>query len=72
MATARRITISLPEEVLRAADKVALTQESTRSVLVEDALRWYLRIQNSLARKRPPRRSPRSREDGLRSQAVSS
>jgi predicted transcriptional regulator len=45
MATARRITISLPEEVLRAADKVALTQESTRSALVEDALRWYLRIQ---------------------------
>lgn len=45
MATARRITISLPEDVLRAADDVALTQEATRSALVEDALRWYLRIQ---------------------------
>ena len=45
MATARRITISLPEDVLRAADEVALTQERARSALVEDALRWYLRIQ---------------------------
>jgi predicted transcriptional regulator len=44
MATARRITISLPEDVLRAADEVALMHESTRSALVEDALRWYLRI----------------------------
>jgi predicted transcriptional regulator len=45
MATARRITISLPEDVLRAADEAALSQASTRSALVEDALRWYLRIQ---------------------------
>jgi len=45
VATSRRITISLPEEVLRAADQVALTQERARSALVEDALRWYLRIQ---------------------------
>jgi predicted transcriptional regulator len=45
MATARRITISLPEDVLRAADKAALTQERPRSALVADALRWYLRIQ---------------------------
>jgi predicted transcriptional regulator len=45
MATARRITISLPEDVLRAADQVALTQARARSALVEDALRWYLRIQ---------------------------
>jgi predicted transcriptional regulator len=45
MATARRITISLPEDVLRAADEVALTQERARSALVEDALRWYLRVQ---------------------------
>jgi len=45
MATARRITISLPEDVLRAADEVALTQERRRSALVEEALRWYLRIQ---------------------------
>jgi predicted transcriptional regulator len=45
MATARRITISLPEDVVRAADEVALTQERARSALVEDALRWYLRIQ---------------------------
>jgi predicted transcriptional regulator len=45
MATARRITISLPEDVLRAADEVALTQERARSALVEEALRWYLRVQ---------------------------
>jgi predicted transcriptional regulator len=45
MAAARRITISLSEDVVRAADEVALAQETTRSALVEDALRWYLRIQ---------------------------
>jgi predicted transcriptional regulator len=45
MATARRITISLPEDVLRAADEAALSQAGTRSALVEDALRWYLRVQ---------------------------
>lgn len=46
MGAARRITISLPEDVLRAADEVALTQEWTRSALVEDALRWYLRVRD--------------------------
>ena len=45
MATARRVTISLPEDVLRATDKLASTQERARSSLVEDALRWYLRIE---------------------------
>jgi predicted transcriptional regulator len=45
MGAAKRITISLPEDVLRAADEAAHTQESTRSALFEDALRWYLRIQ---------------------------
>jgi predicted transcriptional regulator len=45
MGTAKRITISLPEEVLRAADEVARAQEWTRSALVEDALRWYLRVE---------------------------
>ena len=45
MSAAKRITISLPEDVLRAADQVAHTQESTRSALVEDALRGYLRVQ---------------------------
>jgi predicted transcriptional regulator len=44
MGAAKRITISLPEDVLRAADEAAHTQESTRSALFEDALRWYLRI----------------------------
>ena len=44
MGSAKRITISLPEDVLRATDEVAHTQESTRSALVADALRWYLRI----------------------------
>jgi metal-responsive CopG/Arc/MetJ family transcriptional regulator len=46
MNAARRITISLPEDVLRAADEVALTQEWSRSALVEDALRWYLRVRD--------------------------
>jgi predicted transcriptional regulator len=45
MTTARRVTISLPEDVLRATDEAASTQERARSSLVEDALRWYLRIQ---------------------------
>ena len=45
MGAAKRITISLPEDVLRAADEVALMQEWSRSALVEDALRWYLRVQ---------------------------
>lgn len=45
MGAAKRITISLPEDVLRAADGVALTQQLSRSTLVEDALRWYLRVQ---------------------------
>jgi metal-responsive CopG/Arc/MetJ family transcriptional regulator len=46
MGTAKRITISLPEEVLRAADEVAHAQEWTpRSALVDDALRWYLRVE---------------------------
>jgi predicted transcriptional regulator len=45
MRAAKRITISLPEDILRAADEAALTQDCTRSTLVEDALRWYLRIQ---------------------------
>jgi predicted transcriptional regulator len=45
MGAARRITISLPEDIVRAADKAAHTQASTRSALFEDALRWYLRIQ---------------------------
>jgi predicted transcriptional regulator len=45
MRAAKRVTISLPEDVLRAADEVALTQEWSRSALVEDALRWYLRVQ---------------------------
>ena len=45
MRGVKRITINLPEEVLRAADEVARTQARTRSALVEDALRWYLRIQ---------------------------
>jgi predicted transcriptional regulator len=45
MGAAKRITISLPEEVLLAADEVAQAQEATRSAVVEDALRWYLRIE---------------------------
>jgi predicted transcriptional regulator len=46
MSATRRITISLPEETLRAADATALRQGRSRAALVEDALRWYLRVQD--------------------------
>jgi predicted transcriptional regulator len=45
MGAPRRITISLPEDVVRAADEVATKRGCSRSALMEDALRWYLRVQ---------------------------
>jgi hypothetical protein len=64
--------ISLPEDVVRAADEAALRQERARSALVEDALRWYLRIRELPCEEATPRRLPRLREAGPRSHAVSS
>ena len=46
MGTTKRITISLPEDIVRASDEVAAKRECSRSALVEDALRWYLRVQD--------------------------
>jgi predicted transcriptional regulator len=46
MPKPRRVTITLPEDVAGAADEVAAQREWSRSALVEDALRWYLRVQD--------------------------
>jgi predicted transcriptional regulator len=45
MGAAKRVTVRLPGDVVRAADDVATKRECSRSALVEDALRWYLRVQ---------------------------
>ena len=42
----RRVTVTLSEDVAGAADEVAAKRECSRSALVEDALRWYLRVQD--------------------------
>ena len=41
---ARRVTVTLSEDVAGAADEVAAKRACSRSALVEDALRWYLRV----------------------------
>jgi predicted transcriptional regulator len=46
MGAAKRITVSLPENIVRATDEVATRRECSRSALIEDALRWYLRVQD--------------------------
>jgi predicted transcriptional regulator len=46
MPKPRRIAVTLPESVVGAADEVAARREWSRSALVEDALRWYLRVQD--------------------------
>jgi predicted transcriptional regulator len=42
----QRVTVTLPEDVVGAADEVAAKRACSRSALVEDALRWYLRVQD--------------------------
>ena len=42
----RRITVSLPEETIRAADVTAVQQGRSRSAVIEDALQWYLRVRS--------------------------
>lgn len=46
MAKARRVMVTLSEDVVGAADQAAVRREWSRSALVEDALRWYLRVQD--------------------------
>ena len=44
VARSAKVTISLPEELLRKADATGEREHRTRSELVREALRWYLRI----------------------------
>jgi predicted transcriptional regulator len=44
VAKTAKVTISLPEELLRRADAAGEREHRTRSELVREALRWYLRI----------------------------
>ena len=46
MPKPRRVTVTLPENVLDAADELAAMRACSRSALVENALRWYLRVQD--------------------------
>jgi predicted transcriptional regulator len=46
MGAAKRITISLPENVVRATDEVAARCGRSRSELLRDALEWHLRVQD--------------------------
>ena len=43
MARTAKVTISLPEEMLAAADRAGAREHRTRSELMREALRWYLR-----------------------------
>lgn len=45
MGTARRITISLPDNIVRAADEMAARHGRSRSELIRDAIEWHLRVQ---------------------------
>ena len=46
MPKPRRVTVTLPEDVVGAADELAATRGCSRSALVENAMRWYLRVQD--------------------------
>jgi predicted transcriptional regulator len=46
MGAARRITISLPEEIARKLDEAAVQRGCSRSGLIQDVLAWHLRLQN--------------------------
>jgi predicted transcriptional regulator len=45
MPKPRRVTVTLPADLVGTADEVAAKRACSRSALVEDALRWYLRVQ---------------------------
>ena len=42
---ARRVTVSLPAEMIEAADQAGAREGRSRSEVVREALRWYLRVQ---------------------------
>jgi predicted transcriptional regulator len=46
MGAAKRLTVRLPEDLVRAADAVAARCGRSRSELIREALEWHLRIQN--------------------------
>ena len=46
MDAAKRITISLPEDIVRAADAAAARCGRSRSQLIRDALEWHLHVQD--------------------------
>jgi predicted transcriptional regulator len=54
MGAAKRITISLPENVVRAADEVAARSGRSRSEVIRDALVWHLRVQDLPAEEPTP------------------
>lgn len=45
MPKARRVTVTLSDDVVGAVDRAAAKRECSRSTLIEDALRWHLRVQ---------------------------
>jgi metal-responsive CopG/Arc/MetJ family transcriptional regulator len=55
MSKARRVTISLPEDVVGAADEVAARSGCSRSELIRDALEWHLRVQDLPAEEPTPK-----------------
>lgn len=44
MTKTAKVTISLPEPMLRAADEAGAREHRSRSELIREALRWYLRL----------------------------
>ena len=46
MPKPRRVTVTLSDDVVGAADELAAARACSRSALVEDALKWYLRVQD--------------------------
>jgi predicted transcriptional regulator len=54
MGATRRITISLPEHVVRAADEVAAQSGRSRSDVIRDALEWHVRVQDLPAEEPTP------------------
>ena len=46
MPKPRRVTVTLSDDVVGAADELAASRSCSRSALVEDALKWYLRVQD--------------------------
>ena len=45
MTELKEVTFILPEDLVSAADEAAARGQRSRSEVVQDALRWYLRVQ---------------------------